>query len=58
MKPKITVVLEYENEADIPRFGAGMVAVVYDTTEARSGWKGMAGKIIAVAFEDVLQEKE
>jgi hypothetical protein len=56
MTTKITIVIEYENEADVPRFGANMIAIIRDTKEP--GFGGMPGKVIAVAFDDMLSEKE
>jgi hypothetical protein len=56
MTTKITIVIEYGNEADVPRFGANMLATIYDPKSP--GFGMMPGKIIAVAFEDVLQEKD
>jgi len=41
---KITVVLEYENDAHIPAFYAGMEA--------------LGGKVVAVQFSDALRELE
>jgi hypothetical protein len=40
----ITVIIEYEKEEDVPVFHANMTA--------------LGGKIIAVAFEDILKELE
>ena len=45
---RITVVLEYEDFMQIPVFGANMYAVI----------AGTSGKIVAVAFEDALSEKD
>lgn len=41
---RITILLEYENQSDVPRFGANMTA--------------LGGKIIAVQFGDALAENE
>jgi hypothetical protein len=40
----ITVIIEYEKEEDVPVFHSGMTA--------------LGGKIIAVAFTDILKELE
>ena len=48
MSKRITVVLEYEDDMAIPAFGANMVVQI----------AGFYGKLVAVAFEDVLVERE
>lgn len=44
MKTRVTVVIEYENDRDCPGFSGGMTA--------------LNGKVVAVQFNDALQELE
>ena len=46
---RITVVIEYENEADVPCFRAQSVAQIDG---------GERGKVVTVAFEDALNDAE